>query len=341
MGRKDRRKSGQKRAAKVKARQQRLADQEAARERHARLVVERSGDLRFVQREQLPGGGRALGWDPTSEVGAEPSDVFRRRHEKFRDKFGRDPGPGDPLFFDPDADDPVPLSVDAFNHELDRLADAADEIGVDPALIKAWRDLGYVVTEENQHLFSAAEIEAWNDAVEQHWIEDEDDIGIEDLLHLLTAEISSVVEQTLKERSPQHARDLAIRIIDTDIALAEAGENDPDGSLGLTTAFAVVARWLAGLRDERPEEPVADECLGWVGTALGPECAAASTKVAGLLGAERHAERTVQEIADELRAEFIPAMVWLTAGAVAIYGEGDVGWLQRYERDVDQDVADR
>src|SRR5258708_5570352 len=32
-------------------------------------------------------------------------------HQEFREKFGRDPGPGDPLVWDPDEDEPRSLPV--------------------------------------------------------------------------------------------------------------------------------------------------------------------------------------------------------------------------------------
>jgi hypothetical protein len=38
----------------------------------------------------------------------EMHDMLLRQREAFRKKFGRDPGPGDPFFFDPNADEPTP-----------------------------------------------------------------------------------------------------------------------------------------------------------------------------------------------------------------------------------------
>jgi hypothetical protein len=45
----------------------------------------------------------------TSTPGAVPMppevhDMLLRQREAFRKKFGRDPGPSDPFFFDPNAD---------------------------------------------------------------------------------------------------------------------------------------------------------------------------------------------------------------------------------------------
>jgi hypothetical protein len=37
----------------------------------------------------------------------EVHEALFQHREAFRAKFGRDPGPNDPVFFDPDATDPV------------------------------------------------------------------------------------------------------------------------------------------------------------------------------------------------------------------------------------------
>ena len=43
-------------------------------------------------------------------------ELLEQQLERFRKKFGRDPGPGDPVFFDPDADEPT------------RMPDITDEV---------------------------------------------------------------------------------------------------------------------------------------------------------------------------------------------------------------------
>ena len=35
--------------------------------------------------------------------------ILEAQRQRFRAKFGRDPGPHDPVFFDPDAIEPVPM----------------------------------------------------------------------------------------------------------------------------------------------------------------------------------------------------------------------------------------
>jgi hypothetical protein len=53
------------------------------------------------------------------------------------------------------------------------------EAGIDPSLIEAWCELGYVVTEDTRHLFSASDIAGWNEAVRRHarGLEEDDDLN--------------------------------------------------------------------------------------------------------------------------------------------------------------------
>jgi hypothetical protein len=158
-------------AAEKRARRERrrLARDEQVREDHARLVADRSQDPRFTQRIHRPDGTTVYQWPADSPQDTDLREMMERQAGHFRDKFGRDPGPEDPLFFDPDADEPRPRDLDTVTREMtEGLRTAGTEAGVDPALIEAWCELGYVVTEDNQHLFSANDIAAWNETVRRH-----------------------------------------------------------------------------------------------------------------------------------------------------------------------------
>jgi hypothetical protein len=124
-------------------------------------------------------------------------------------------------------------------------------------LLKAGRDLGYIVTTENQHLFSAADVQAWQDAVESYQADvDEDDCedgGMEDLLGLLTDQLESVVAATVADRSAETARVFTAQVMATDLAVGEeigVTEDEEGGAPGLSMAFAVLAGWLAGARED-------------------------------------------------------------------------------------------
>jgi hypothetical protein len=54
--------------------------------------------------------GKRRGIGRKKKVAAMREQMIREQLEAFRAKFGRDPKPGEPVFFDPDEDEPVPLS---------------------------------------------------------------------------------------------------------------------------------------------------------------------------------------------------------------------------------------
>ena len=159
------------RTAEKRARRERrqLAREEKLREDHTRLVLERSHDPRFVQRTRHDDGTTVYQWPVDSPLDQYLREMMQRQAGRFRTKFGRDPGPEDPVFFDPDADEPRPFDPDTATREIsEELRQAGREAGIDPALIEAWCELGYVVTEDTRHLFSASDVAAWNEAVRRH-----------------------------------------------------------------------------------------------------------------------------------------------------------------------------
>jgi hypothetical protein len=50
----------------------------------------------------------------------ELRQILERARATFIAKFGREPGPGDPVFFDPDADVPTPLNPEKMRADLVR-----------------------------------------------------------------------------------------------------------------------------------------------------------------------------------------------------------------------------
>lgn len=135
------------------------AAKERARETHARLIVQRQGDPRFVHQTRTETGR-------TIHLRPQEIELLRRQRESFVAKFGREPTGDDPLFFDPDQDVPVALDEEAMFAELYA---ATKRAGVDTAFIQAWHEVGYLITDDNRHLFSAHEIEAYEDAVQRAW----------------------------------------------------------------------------------------------------------------------------------------------------------------------------
>ena len=88
-----------------------------------------------------------------------------RFHGGRRDSHTRQPGPDDPVFFDPDADTPQPLDLERYEKDL---ADAMAAAGIDPRLIYASRKTGLLVTEENLDKLPEEALEEWNAALEEY-----------------------------------------------------------------------------------------------------------------------------------------------------------------------------
>lgn len=136
-----------------------------AREAHVRLALERQGNPAYTQQERTPTGR-------TLHLSQQDADTLKptldRQLAAFVAKFGREPRPDDPLFFDPSKDEPTFMDDSVAPTGLfDDLRAASQRTGVDPSMIDAWEEVGYVVTEANEHLLSAHEVEAYLEAVDR------------------------------------------------------------------------------------------------------------------------------------------------------------------------------
>jgi len=101
----------------------------------------------------------------TLKVATHP---FQEQQRRFREKFGVDPGPEDPIFFDPNADTPQPISQAGLDEMMGQLLSAAGKAGIRPELIYAMKKTGRMVTESNQHLLTNEGLQEWRDATEEY-----------------------------------------------------------------------------------------------------------------------------------------------------------------------------
>jgi hypothetical protein len=99
------------------------------------------------------------------ELTSELEDAMQRQFQAFREKFGRDPGPEDPVFFDPDSTTPAPIPIETLQSQI---AAVMTRAGISPAFIYAYRRTGLIVTEENYLLLSPADRDAWDLAIEEY-----------------------------------------------------------------------------------------------------------------------------------------------------------------------------
>lgn len=96
----------------------------------------------------------------------EMERVLKTARKRFIRKFGREPGPGDPLIFDEDAD--TQQQTDQQSVEAAML-DAMLRSGTPPSLIYAFRKTGRIVGEEGYRKLSPAERREWDAAIDEYY----------------------------------------------------------------------------------------------------------------------------------------------------------------------------
>lgn len=95
----------------------------------------------------------------------EGARVLRELRDRFQHKFGRPPGPGDPVSFEARVDASNPVDQDRFDATMVTAMEAAD---VDGALIHAYRRTGMLITEFNLRRCSAEDLARWQAAIEEY-----------------------------------------------------------------------------------------------------------------------------------------------------------------------------
>ena len=96
-------------------------------------------------------------------------EALARQLDAFRKKFGRDPAPGDPLFFDLEKDEPTPISDDELAGMVADLIEAMVRLGR-PEFGYAYARSGYLVSAENHDLIPEEGLRAWDGAIGE-WFE--------------------------------------------------------------------------------------------------------------------------------------------------------------------------
>ena len=92
--------------------------------------------------------------------------ALKQLKQAFKEKFGREPGPNDPIFFDPDCDVPIPMDEHKFTREL---IEAMKRAKLPPEKIYATEKTGFVATEDNWYLLSISQKEEWRTALDEYF----------------------------------------------------------------------------------------------------------------------------------------------------------------------------
>jgi hypothetical protein len=310
------------------------------------VVVERARDPRYVQRQHGVGRDRVV-WDPASEAGQALSEHLAGLREAFRVKFGREPGPDDPAFFDPEADDPRRFGLEKAAEIWSTLVRRLAERGEDPAYALGAADVGYLITDRNRHLFTALEVEAFLDAVESHqtpvpsgtegreWdgtgeVPDPYAVAADDLrLPRIVVEVADRLRDVIEEILVGADDDWARQVVDGELAAADASGDPATSGLLIEALFKVLNAWLVGIREQ--DRAVVERAVRWASAHRGPTSAEQVAVLADVLRQGSGQEFDTNEAARLLDRGLLPAMVHLAAGAVRAAGGGDSAWLSSFD----------
>jgi hypothetical protein len=257
--------------------------------------------------------------------------LWLRRSKRAGRRFGRSSAgiraPDDLLFFDWDADEPVSMTEMGWQAGFAEMRETAARSGLDPAYIAAWQEVGYFVTEANQHLFSAAQVRAYLDAVARHQDRDGEDDGDDWGSGRLGSRApgpgrgggrgpAGRRRPGVARRPPRHR------------AAPDAADYADAAGLAATTMVTVMLAWLTGARDQasRPAT-AATQAPDQVREHLGAEVADDTLVLAGVLGHPRSPDLTVAEALERAGEDLVVLLLSLVCGIVATTGGGDVDWL--------------
>ncbi|HIC92100.1 MAG TPA: hypothetical protein EYP21_08615 [Syntrophaceae bacterium] len=95
-------------------------------------------------------------------------EVLKEQRKLFIRKFGREPGPDDPLFFDPDADTPQFITEQTRGRLIEQMVGAMRNAGVDEGYIYAYMKTGLLIVEENVDLMKPEELEEFEEAIKEY-----------------------------------------------------------------------------------------------------------------------------------------------------------------------------
>lgn len=105
-------------------------------------------------------GGRTVDMTPELE------QAMREQRQAFIDKFGREPGPGDPVFFDPDADTPQPFDEKKLAAEIKATMIAAK---LPPQIVYAYEKTGLMLFSDDLSHCPPDRRKEWEDAIDEYF----------------------------------------------------------------------------------------------------------------------------------------------------------------------------
>ena len=99
-------------------------------------------------------------------IESRKQEILESLREAFEEKFGRPPGPNDPLFFDPNADEPQNLSLEKFDKDV---LEAMKASGVPPQIIYAFKKTGRLLSADLIATYPPESVLEWEAAIDEYF----------------------------------------------------------------------------------------------------------------------------------------------------------------------------
>ena len=152
--------------------------------------------------------------------------------------------------------------------------------------------------------------------------------AFEEVAGIIGDRLRGAVSATISDPAPDPAREAVAEFLDID---DNAVSVDAAGGPTELLATLTLMRWHSLARDELVDRPQrVDEVLAWIEENLGRRYRARARYTSPIMESEEGA-REIVVYRSALGEEFLPTLIWLLAGAVALYGDGDIAWLDALE----------
>jgi hypothetical protein len=147
---------------------------------------------------------------------------------------------------------------------------------------------------------------------------------VEEAAEAIGGLLRRAVEATITDRVPDRAREAVGEFLSIDRSAAPGSTSGPAQLLATLT----LSRWLGLARDRLTDRPQrVGEVLAWIEENLGKRYRARARYTAPVLESEAGAGEITSYRA-ALQDDFLATLIWLVAGTVAVYADGDIAWLE-------------
>lgn len=137
--------------------------------------------------------------------------------------------------------------------------------------------------------------------------------------------LRQAIQATVDHRTPEAGRQTVLAIVD--VGTRALGEDGANPAVMMTTH--VLLHDLSAVRQGLTDQPDrVERVLGWIEENLGKRYALRARYTSAALETAEGLD-DIAAYTEALAEDFMPSLVWLLAGAVAVYGDGDAQWLAR------------